>query len=50
MPSKHIARVARRDASDREFESLLRRAAEHCRMRHSRLLKKVQPIRKTHAA
>ena len=46
MALKTSSSVAVRAISDREFELLLRRTAEYCKLRRSRLLKKVQPIRK----
>ena len=50
MPSKHSGHAARRGVSDREFELLLRRTAEYCKLSQSRLAKKVEPIRKAPAA
>ena len=46
MTSKISVSTTRRAVSDREFEVLLRRTEEYCKIRRSRLLKKVQPIRK----
>jgi hypothetical protein len=46
VASKNTAPSAGRTISDREFELLLRRAAEFCKMRQSRLLKKLKTIRK----
>jgi hypothetical protein len=45
--SKNSAPATGRAISDREFEVLLRRTAEYCKIRRALMLKKVQPIRKT---
>ena len=50
MASKIGVSTAGRAISDREFEVLLRRTEEYCKIRRTRLLKKVQPIRKAPAS
>ena len=50
MPLKHKVAVIRGPISDREFELLLRRAAQCMKAERPPMLKKLIPVRRTRAS